>query len=264
MKEIRYKDVPIAYSEFNPQGETVLVLLHGYLESSEIFTPFIEKLDKRIRVLAMDLPGHGRSDVLPEDHSMESMAEALQAVLKAAQVTNCWIAGHSMGGYVALAFAQAYPEMGNGLCLLHSHPFADSETVKQKRMREIALVEHGKKELIAQSNIPNAFADENLEKLHETVKGAIEIALQTPAEGIIANLKAMKNRNDSSSFLKRWAKPFLLILGKNDKYIDYNSLFDRLELPEQAIVVSLEESGHMGFVEESEAVAEVLEKFCRG
>lgn len=263
MKEFAYNNTPIFYREFNPQGDAVLVLLHGYLESSDIYTPFVEHVDEHIRVLAIDLPGHGKSNVLPGEHSMEAMAEALNSLLSEEQVKNCWIVGHSMGGYVALAFAKSYPKMVNGLCLLHSHPFADSDAVKEKRTREIALVEKGKKELIAQSNIPNAFADENLEKLHETVKDAIEIALQTPADGIIANLKAMKEREDSQDFIKSWTKPFLLILGKKDNYIDYTSLFDRLVLPRQAVVVSLEESGHMGFMEEPESVAEALEHFMQ-
>ncbi|HKK61530.1 MAG TPA: alpha/beta hydrolase, partial [Bacteroidales bacterium] len=94
-------------------------------------------------------------------------------------------------------------------------------------------------------------------------KGAIDIALQTPADGIIANLKAMMRRDDSHGFLKNWPKPFLLILGKKDNYIDYESLFDRLVLPERAIVVSLEKSGHMGFLEEPESVAEALEHFMQ-
>jgi pimeloyl-ACP methyl ester carboxylesterase len=263
IKEFAYNNVPIVYREFNPKGNDVLVLLHGYLESSHIYTPFVEHIDEHIRVLAIDLPGHGKSMVLPGVHSMAAMADALKSLLESEQVQNCWLVGHSMGGYVALAFAKSYPQMLNGLCLLHAHPFADSDVVKEKRTREIALVEKGKKELIAQSNIPNAFADENLESMHKTVKGAIDIALQTPAEGIIANLKAMKKREDSQEFLKNWTKPFLLILGKKDNYIDYESLFDRLVLPKQAVVVSLEESGHMGFLEEPESVAEALEHFMQ-
>ena len=263
MKEIRYKNVPIVYREFHPKGDVVLVLLHGYLESSEIFTPFVEHIDEHIRVLAIDLPGHGKSQILPGEHSIKAMTEALQALLEAEKVQTCWLVGHSMGGYVALAFAKGYPKMVDGLCLLHSHPFADTDEVKEKRIREMAMVEQGKKELIALSNIPNAFAAENLDVLHEAVKRAIDIALQAPAEGIIANLKAMKGRNDNQDFLKWWTKPFLLILGKNDNYIDYESLFDRLVLPERAIVVSLEKSGHMGFLEEPEAVGEALETFIQ-
>lgn len=260
MEHIIFKDIQVCYNQYNQGGTKVLVLLHGYLESAEIFESFVSLFCEEVRLLVVDLPGHGKTPGLPEQN-MELMSQAVHAVLQGEKITSCWIAGHSMGGYVALSFARQYPKMVAGLCLLHSHPGADSEEVKTKRIREIALVEQGRKALLAQANIPNAFATSRLADLSEPVEKATEIALTTPAEGIVACLRAMMNRPDMQEWLQIWEKPFLLIAGLMDNYINYQQLFDWLRLPQNATVLTLENSGHMGFLEEPHAVVKALESF---
>ena len=87
------------------QGQTVLVLLHGYLESLEIWEDFAKLLSPHYRIVTIDIPGHGISEVKSEIHTMEFIADVLRGVLDQKQITHCFVAGHSMGGYAAEAFA---------------------------------------------------------------------------------------------------------------------------------------------------------------
>jgi pimeloyl-ACP methyl ester carboxylesterase len=261
MKELRFKGINIRYQD-QGEGETV-VLLHGYLESLEIWNGFAGELGKSFRIIRPDLPGHGKSGVIGETHDMELHADAIRQILDEEKVDRCTLIGHSLGGYVTLAFLDKYPDRIRRFSLFHSHPFADSETVKANRKREIHLVQNGEKNSIFEVNIPKAFADENLEKLPDDLQWAKDIAYQTPGEGITANLKGMMQRPDRSLLLKETMKPFLLIAGRKDKYIDYDTVIPKIGLPEQGKLVTLESSGHLGFVEEQKKSLEIIYDFMK-
>ena len=108
------------------QGERCVVLLHGYLESLLVWEEFVPLLYKRVRVVTLDLPGHGISEVKGEVHTMEFLADTVADGLRALGIERCTLVGHSMGGYVALAFLERHPEMLDGLVLLSSTPNADT------------------------------------------------------------------------------------------------------------------------------------------
>jgi len=247
---------------YSDQGKgNVIVLLHGYLESLEIWSNFATQLSKRFRVICFDIPGHGLSETISSGHSMQQLAVSIYDALMQLEISDCFMVGHSMGGYVTLQFHKQYPNVLSGFCLFHSHPFADSEETKKKRLREIELVKEGKKDLIAKFNIPNAFNSKNLDNLKSNIIDAIDIAIQTPNEGIIANLHAMMNRSDLSESLEKTDLPFIYIAGKYDNYIDYNTVIPKIKLPKKSTLVTLENSGHMGFIEEKELAFNILSKF---
>ncbi len=244
------------------KGKTV-VLLHGYLESLETWYDFSKKLSKKFRVISFDIPGHGESDLLSDEHSMELLAKTINHSLKKLGVKTCFIVGHSMGGYVSLMFHKLFPEMLFGFSLFHSHPFADSKETKNNRLREIKLVEDGRKDLIATFNIPFAFASSNTNKFKKEIEIAKTIALKTPQKGIIANLHAMMNRPDLSESIERTQLPFLYILGKKDNYIDTKSLVPKIKMPVNSEIHLLENSGHMGFIEEQNESLNILDNFIQ-
>jgi pimeloyl-ACP methyl ester carboxylesterase len=244
------------------KGKTV-VLLHGYLESSEIWNDFSKKLSKKFRVISFDIPGHGESELLSDEHTMEMIAEAVYRSLKKLDVKMCFMVGHSMGGYVSLMFHKLYPEMLSGFSLFHSHPFADSKETKNNRLREIKLVEDGRKDLIATFNIPFAFASDNTNKFKKEIEAAKTIALKTPQKGIIANLHAMMNRPDLTESLEKTHIPFLYILGKKDNYIDFNTVVSKIKMPVNSEMHVLKNSGHMGFIEEKNESLDILEHFLK-
>ncbi|MBN2348478.1 MAG: alpha/beta hydrolase [Bacteroidales bacterium] len=258
-KSVKFQDAKLFFSD-EGSGFPV-VLIHGYLESSQIWGRFARELAKENRVISIDLPGHGDSEVIAEIHTMELMAESLQFLLSDQQIEKCLIFGHSMGGYVTMAFAELFPEMLTGYCLFHSTPFADNNEKKENRDREIELVKQGKKELIINTNIPKGFATNNLEFFNTEVKRVKEIALNTPEKGIVAILEGMKRRPDRSGIIKKSNISFLWILGKNDNYIDYNTIRPKIEVNELGALAVLDNSGHMGFIEELPIVLDVARDF---
>ncbi len=253
-----FKDHKINYSD-SGNGRTI-ILLHGYLESSEVWNGFADKLTSDFRVINVDLPGCGKSDVYGEVHTMEFMATAIYGLINSLGIDRVVLAGHSLGGYVALAFLELYPEKLSGYCLFHSQPFPDSAAALDKRKREIEIVKSGKKNLMYPENVVRMFAPSNLEKFADEVGRSKEIASRIPGDGIIAVLNGMMMRPSRLSFMEQSMVPCLWILGKMDNYIPCEEIQSQVNLPSNARKIILSKSGHMGFIEEQEhAVREFIE-----
>jgi pimeloyl-ACP methyl ester carboxylesterase len=252
----------IYYSD-SGQGETV-VLLHGYLESSEIWNGVAKKLSIKFRVISIDLPGHGLSKVYGDCHTMEFLASTVKGLLDCLQIKRVFLIGHSLGGYVALAFLELYPDMLGGYCLFHSHPFADTPETIEKREKEIKIVKSGKKYLLYPENISKMYATKNLEKFREEVQRSKDIAATIRDEGIIAVLNGMIARPSRLSVIEKGKVPCLWIFGELDNYISGETVRSKVRLPENARVVTLENSGHMGFVEEEELSVKIITEFITG
>jgi len=187
-------------------------------------------------------------------HTMDELAEAVLAILDVEGISKVFLAGHSMGGYVSMAFADLFPDRLSGYALVHSTPFADTEEKKENREREISLVLCGKKRQIVQVNIPKAFSSKNLDRMSVEVERLKQMALSCPDQGIIALLNGMKERPDRTSVLKNPKLPLLLIGGMKDNYIPVKIFEKLVSMAPHAQVLRLEESGHMGFMEEPEQV----------
>ena len=259
---IHYNGGKIYYTDTGV-GETV-VLLHGYLETSDIWSGFAKKLSGKFRVISVDLPGHGLSKVYSENHTMEFMAGAVKVLLENLHINKIFLAGHSLGGYVALAFLELYPGMLKGYCLFHSHPFADRPESVEKREREIKIVRAAKKYLLYPENISQMYATENLGRFMEELQRSKDIASTIRDEGIIAVLNGMMNRPSRLKVMEEGKVPCLWILGKMDNYISCDEILSKVNLPANARVVILEKSGHMGFIEEEDRSVLVLTDFIKG
>jgi pimeloyl-ACP methyl ester carboxylesterase len=240
-----------------------VILIHGYLETSEIWENFGEKLSEDFRVIAIDLPGHGRSESFSDSQTMELMAGVVKDVIDLAGLGKVVIAGHSLGGYVTLAFLEKYQEYLSGYCLFHSHPLPDMEQAKEKRKSEIAAVLEGKKDQMYPGNIEKMFASVNLEKLSDKVDRSKKIAAAVSGEGIIAVLEGMMSRPSRVKVMEEAKVPCLWILGRLDNFIPFDAIQQRINLPENAVTVVLDGSGHMGFVEEEDRSLEVVRDFLR-
>lgn len=244
------------------QGEKCVVLLHGYLESMLVWDEFIPHIYKKVRVVTLDLPGHGISAVLGEEHSMDFLADTVAAAMEALGIAHYTVVGHSMGGYVALALCARYPERLDGLVLLSSTPNPDTEEKAENRRREIALVKSGKKELLARVAPAAGFAAENRRRMQDAIADLTEQITVTEDEGIVALLNGMIGRADQNEMLQKSPVRQLFILGRKDEYITAEVAEAMVARHPQAAVVWLENSGHMGFLEEPQATAEALLNFC--
>lgn len=250
MKTIILSDNPYQVRLATRSKGFPLVFLHGYLESLEIWKDFISAFPAGYRIISIDLPGHGKSGIPGPVSSMEEMAGTVIRVLDHLEIPKCFILGHSMGGYAALAVLEKYPDRLSGLSLFHSHTRADSPAVIEKRQREIRVVEEGHSQSLVMQNIPNMFASATLPLFRREVRFTQRIARDTPGEGIIAAIRGLMIRPDRSTVLENAAVPCLQIIGRFDNYIPFEEVSLQTKLPPGSEKLILEYSGHMGFFEE--------------
>lgn len=242
-------------------GDRCVVLLHGYLESMYVWDDFTRLLTPSVRVITLDIPGHGISEVKGEVHTMEMMAATVRDMLDSLGIERATLVGHSMGGYVSLAFCAAYPERLDGIVLLSSSPYPDDETKRENRRREITLVRAGKKDVLARVAPETGFAEANRRRLKDYIDDLVEQVHITEDDGIVALLGGMIARCDQNGMLRASSVPQLFILGRHDNYIPMEAAQRIVEANPQAGVVWLENSGHMGFIEEPEKTAGAILDF---
>ena len=243
------------------KGKTI-VLLHGYLETMEVWENIAAELSKTFRIITLDLPGHGLSSFCENATTMGFMADCVKTLLDKQKISECFIVGHSMGGYVALAFAKKYSDMTKALCLFSSTPNVDTEQKKIDRNREIDLIRAGKFELILKTTISRGFADMNLKKFDEEIFAIEDTATVVDTNGIIACLQAMKLREDMNGFMKIIQQKTFCIFGKHDNYINFDTVENIMQKYPQASYLVLQNSGHNGFIEEPEESLKALRDFA--
>jgi pimeloyl-ACP methyl ester carboxylesterase len=213
LKQIIYKNTKISFTD---QGKgTAVVLLHGFLENKTMWDKYVSALSKNHRVITIDLLGHGETECLGYVHTMEYQADMIFAVLISLRIRKIVLIGHSMGGYVALAFAELYPDNVKGLFLLNSTSRADSDERKINRDRAIKAVKQNHTNFVRIS-ITNLFSEDNREVLAKEIEKVKLQALKTPLQGIVASLEGMKIRKDREVLLHFAPFPIQLVLGKKD------------------------------------------------
>jgi pimeloyl-ACP methyl ester carboxylesterase len=264
-KFVRASSIPIrivSYGEENTQRAAV-ALLHGYLETLDIWDGIAKKLGKHIYTIALDLPGHGLSGASPNVNTMELMADVLADICTQLKIERLLPIGHSMGGYAALAFAQKYPQYTSGLCLFHSTPNADTPQKRLARNTEIDLIQAGKRDAIIHTALPKLFAPQNVKRMQAHIDEMTCNLQFTKDAGIIACLKGMQQRSDMNDFLKGFTKPLLFVFGKNDQYISAETAQAMADKFPQAVAMWFENSGHCAFLEEPDKAAEALAEFVK-
>lgn len=257
-KQLLYKNIKIAYTDAG-KG-TAVVLLHGFLENKTMWNTLVPELTKKNRIITIDLLGHGDTECLGYVHSMEDNADIVHAVLHDLKIRKAAIIGHSMGGYVAMAFAELYPEMMKGIVLLNSTSRADSPERKTNRGRAIKAVKQNYTAFVRLS-IANLFSEKNREILLEEIENTRAEALKTPLQGIVASLEGMKIRKDREVILHFAAYPMLLILGKQDPVLNYEENATQIENTKVELVNFPD--GHMSHIENTEELTKVLVVFLK-
>jgi pimeloyl-ACP methyl ester carboxylesterase len=258
LNQIDYKNTKISYSDFG-KGR-IIVLLHGFLENQTMWQGLVPELSQKYRVITIDLLGHGESGCVGYVHSMEDNAEAVHSVLSKLRIRKAIFVGHSMGGYVALAFAELYPTGVKGLVLMNSTSKADSEERKANRDRAIKAV---KKDYIGfvRLSIANLFNPDNRDRLVNEIEKVRAEALKTPLQGIVASLEGMKIRKDRETLLRSATYPSLLVLGKKDPVLNYQDGLKQIENTTTKLVTFPD--GHMSHIENRAALLRVLVDFFK-
>lgn len=243
------------------EGEgPVVVLLHGFLEDHSIWNSFAGKLASKFKVITVDLPGFGKSSVFNDTHTMQFMANAVYYILIEENIDHCVMAGHSMGGYVTLAFADLYPDKVTGIILFHSHAAADDEEAKQNRDRTINIVQRDHLGYV-NSFIPLLFAEKNVKHFENEIDELKKRAAKISHEGVIAALAGMRDREDRIGFLKKLEIPVFFIIGKQDSRIPFKKIISQLEAPQNCEALIVDDVGHMGFIESEDLTFSAIEHF---
>ncbi|MGC4376099.1 alpha/beta hydrolase [Fictibacillus sp. Mic-4] len=258
-KTLLLPNLEMAYVD-EGEGKTI-VLLHGFCGSHKYWTKQIEELAKDYRVIAPDLRGHGKSTITNETTTIESMADDIKWLLDKLNIEKVTMFGHSLGGYITLAFAEKYEEMLEGFALVHSTALPDSEEAKKGRMLNIERVKRNGIHSLVDHLIPKLFSAKNVEEKAKAVEVAKEIGYVTSPEGAIAALEAMKDRPDRNSLLENTSLPVLLVAGKEDSVIPLENAFSATK--ETIIQYTIEKAGHMSMYEEPDELIHVMRSFLR-
>jgi len=254
---LEHKGTPIFYQD---EGKgTAVVLLHGFLENSFMWKDVKTELIRSHRVISIDLLGHGQSSCLGYVHSMELMAEVVHAVLKSLRLRRVILIGHSMGGYVSLAFAQNYPKMVKGLCLMDSTAQADSEERKELRARANKMVQTNFENMIRMS-VGNLFKPESLDLFKEEVKWVKEEALKTPVQGYMACMEGMRIRPNRVAVLHT-IKHVFYVIGKYDPVLEAENIVEEAKSVHAEFLVL--EGGHMSHIENKAELIDSLRIFAK-
>ena len=295
-KTILYQTFSLSYKSFTPgtiTRTTPLVLIHGFAEDSSIWDHQTAYLKNNHRLIIPDLPGSGRSSLLPDDTSsplpgnpfsplsgnsssplsgnsssplsgnsgMEELAGAVKAILDAEEVSECILVGHSMGGYITLAFAELYPEMVKAFGLFHSTSYADSEEKKAARRKGIDFIRKNGAAPFIKQTTSNLFSETSRNRHPEWINTLIERYTDFNPDSLIRYYEAMIRRPDRSHVLRQFPRPVLFIIGEEDSMIPLTISLQQSHMPNVSYIYVLEHAGHMGMLESSSRAGHILEEF---
>ncbi len=241
--------------EISGNGTENLFLLHGFMENLMIWEEMEPKLSEKFRLIKIDFPGHGRSAVSKEV-SMESMAESVKEVADHLKIEKLHILGHSMGGYVSLAFAEKHPELLKSLTLFFSTSAEDNDEKKEVRRRSIKVIDDNFESFVNLS-VPNLFSENEKDILEGKINLAKEIALSSKKEGVKLAQLAMAERPNRTQMLEDFDGKILIIAGKHDNAVK-TEVFLKLIPQNTNIKTYILDCGHNGHWEKPAICAEII------
>jgi pimeloyl-ACP methyl ester carboxylesterase len=261
-KQARFRDSVLSY-DIHGAGKPLL-LLHGFGEDRRIWDLQVNALQDKALLIVPDLPGSGHSGLPATPHgflTLEDHAEALLAILDQEGIDQCTLIGHSMGGYIALAFADRWPERLQAFGLFHSTANADSPEKRELRQRGIDFVrQHGAGKFLAEV-IPNLYSDGFKETQPASVAAHIAQAQAFSDDAVVGYYRAMMQRPDRKSVLQNFAKPVLFIMGEADKTVLLRETLPQSQLPRECHVHIWKAAAHMGMRENPSQANTVLRAF---
>ena len=229
-----------------------LVLLHGHGVDDVIWDNLDANLNEYFTIVRPNI------SLFTFCQTIEEYADELHRYLTNATITKCILIGHSMGGYIALAFAEKYPEMLEGFALFHSTAYADDEAKKHQRDQTIDLLKNHGTEAFVKHTAANMYGDRFKELYPEKIQAHIQRYKHLPPQALIAGLTAMRNRPDRTAVLASMPYPVLFIIGMQDKLIPFESCITLSEFPKRGYPFILSEAGHMGMVERPDATTRMI------
>jgi pimeloyl-ACP methyl ester carboxylesterase len=242
------------------KGDT-LVLLHGFCETSAIWKYQLSELSEHFHLLIPDLPGFGKSAYKGTDLSMEYFADAVFQMLDQERIFEAHVLGHSMGGYVALAMAEKFPERISKLTLLHSTSLPDNEQRKINRNRTAEFLHKRGVEAFAFSFVPPLFRIETRKNFENDIKEIQDNLLESSADALIAATLGMRERPDRTDLLVQGPFETLLIAGETDAALPISLMEEISQKSNRIHLETIPDCGHMGMIEKPDMVNQLILNF---
>ncbi len=258
-KSIRFRGESISY-EVKGAGLPVM-LVHGFTEDHRIWDLLLVGMEDKYYGILPDLPGSGRSVFNRDLTELKDFAEALYAITDAENISRMVLIGHSMGGYISLAFAEKYPDKLSGLGLFHSSSYADSPEKKESRDKNIQFIQKNGSALFVGQAIPGLFSDEFKSEHPEEIRRLVSLYANFEQESLVQYLHAMKQRPVTSEVLKSIDKPVLFIMGKEDKAVPLKDALEQCHLPQVSYIHILTHTAHMGMIENTSLCNSFIDQF---
>lgn len=227
-------------------------LLHGYPLDHQIWLPVAERMQIHAEIILPDLRGHGKSPAPEGLYSMSEMAEDIRLLMDGLSINKAVIAGHSMGGYVALDFARTYPDRLLGFALVASHAFADTPEKKKSRLDDLKRIDHmTPKELLL--DMPG-----KLSRDPEIAAVCAKLIEKMNPQGLKGILGGMAERLDAMDVLQNLDVPAVVIAGADDQFIPIETSRGMANQMKTPWIVEIPDTGHMLMLEKPDMVADAL------
>ena len=254
MDTVAVNGINLAYTRLG-KG-TPLVLVHGFPLDSSSWNELIPYLKDHFDLILPDLRGFGKSTTVEAPYTLSDIADDLAGLLDDLGVEKTALAGHSMGGYISLAFAKKYPQRVSGLGLIASQAAADAPEGKERRYKTAADVAEKGVGVVVEAMSPKLSADV---RVQEFVRGVIE---RQSKQAVIGALKAMAEREDAMPILSSFNFPLVLIHGDADQLIPIERAKEIKSANPSATLLELKGAGHMPMMEFARQTADGLMIFA--
>jgi 3-oxoadipate enol-lactonase len=242
--------VQLFFEEYG--GGIPVIFIHGFPLDHTIWDPMIPILKDKMQMILPDMRGFGRSPVPDGVYSMRLMAEDVLLLLNQLKIDRAVLVGHSMGGYVSLAFTHAYPNRVAGLALCSSQAAADSPEKRQGRYQTA--------EEITRRGI-KALTEKMANKLTnrpELVSQLEKLIMKAQPKGLVGALKGMAERQDALNWLSDINIPAVVIAGEVDSFISMDRSQTMAQLLGKGWLVKLPDVGHMPMLEAPQQSADAI------
>lgn len=232
-----------------------VVLLHGFGENSNIWESFLTLLPDKYQIICLDF------SKIAFCQTIDEYAQWVHTEMEQREITRFVLIGHSMGGYISLAYAERYSEYLAGIGLFHSTAFSDSEEKKRARDKTAAFIDKRGSATFIDGFLPTMYNEDFLRKNGVYIRKQLDDNRKLPKEALIQATLAMKVRPDRSKVMGNLKIPTLFIIGQKDPFISYADSLKQIDLLKQPYVLILSHVAHAGMRETPESCAEITTEF---
>lgn len=248
--------------EYEVRGNGLPVMLvHGFTEDRRIWDPLLAGMEDKYCWILPDLPGSGRSDFNASLLQLKDFAELLNVISEQEKIAEFVLIGHSMGGYISLAFAEKYPEKIRALGLFHSSSYPDSAEKKESRDKNIRFIQKNGGTLFVGQSIPGLFSDQFKAEYPEEIRKLVDRYANFSPDSLVLYLNAMRNRPATTGVLYSITKPVLFIMGEEDKAVPLKDGLELCHIPRISYIHILSRTAHMGMIENTSLCNTIVDRF---